>query len=42
MRICYGEFYRDERSFAVADRLGIDMVHVELAKGDVLTVPPVN
>lgn len=29
-RICYGEFYRDERSFQVATKLGIDMVHVEL------------
>ncbi|MFH1465809.1 MAG: dCMP deaminase family protein [Pseudomonadota bacterium] len=27
-RICYGEFYRDERSFQVAARLGIEMVHV--------------
>ena len=29
-RICYGEFYRDERSFAVARQLGIQMVHVEV------------
>jgi dCMP deaminase len=28
MRICYGEFYRDERSFQVAAHLGIEMVHV--------------
>ncbi len=41
-RICYGEFYREERSFKVAKRLGIDMVHVELSKGDVLSVPTVK
>ncbi len=28
-RIYYGEFYRDERSFAVARRLGIDLMHIE-------------
>jgi dCMP deaminase len=28
LRICYGEFYRDERSFQVAAHLGIEMVHV--------------
>ncbi len=27
-RICYGEFYRDQRSFEVAEKLGIDMVHI--------------
>jgi dCMP deaminase len=27
-RICYGEFYRDERSFRVAASLGIEMLHV--------------
>jgi dCMP deaminase len=27
-RICYGEFYRDERTFEVAQKLGIEMVHV--------------
>ena len=31
LRICYGEFYRDERSFQVAARLGIEMVHVPVA-----------
>jgi dCMP deaminase len=28
-RIVYGEFYRDERVFEVAERLSIDMVHFE-------------
>lgn len=39
-RICYGEFYRDERSFRVAEQLGIEMVHVPLAPGDTVPVPP--
>ena len=29
-RICYGEFYRDERIFAVAEQLGIELVHLKL------------
>ena len=28
-RICYGEFYRDERIFQVAERLGIDLLHLQ-------------
>jgi dCMP deaminase len=27
-RICYGEFYRDERIFSVAEHLGIELVHL--------------
>ena len=27
-RICYGEFYRDERIFDVAQRLGIELLHI--------------
>jgi dCMP deaminase len=27
-RICYGEFYRDERSFAVAKQIGVELLHV--------------
>jgi len=27
-RICYGEFYRDQRSFEVAQKLGIELVHI--------------
>jgi dCMP deaminase len=41
-RICYGEFYRDERSFQVAQALEIDMVHVPLVPGDTVGVPPVQ
>ena len=39
MRIRYGEFSRDERSFAIAKNLGIEMVHVPLEEGDTITVP---
>ncbi len=27
-RICYGEFYRDQRIFDVAQTLGIDLLHI--------------
>jgi len=30
-RICYGEFYRDERIFQVAERIGIELHHIELS-----------
>lgn len=36
-RICYGEFYRDERSFEVAKTLGIEMVHIPL--GELPAIP---
>ncbi|MCX5747111.1 MAG: cytidine/deoxycytidylate deaminase family protein [Proteobacteria bacterium] len=29
-RICYGEFYRDERIFEVATKTGIELLHVPL------------
>lgn len=29
-RICYGEFYRDERIFEVAKQIGIELVHIEI------------
>jgi dCMP deaminase len=29
-RIVYGEFYRDERIFDIASRLGIELVHIPL------------
>jgi len=32
-RICYGEFYRDERIFEVAGRLGIELHHIGGAGG---------
>ncbi len=41
-RICYGEFYRDERSFRVAHELGIEMVHVPCGPGDTVPVPLVG
>ena len=39
-RICYGEFYRDERSFEVAKELGIMLEHVPLREGATVPVPP--
>lgn len=40
-RICYGEFYRDERSFQVAATLGIEMVHLPIEKlPPILPIPP--
>ena len=39
-RICYVEFYRAERSFSVAEQLGIEMVHVPLKEGATVPVPP--
>jgi len=30
-RICYGEFYRDERIFQVAERIGIELHHIQLS-----------
>lgn len=30
-RVVYGEFYRDERIFKVAEKLGIELVHLEAA-----------
>ena len=27
-KICYGEFYRDERIFDVAKRIGIELIHI--------------
>jgi dCMP deaminase len=29
-RICYGEFYRDERIFEIAKKIGVELVHVGL------------
>lgn len=39
-RICYGEFYRDERIFQVADRIGIELHHIELSPEFVPPKPP--
>jgi dCMP deaminase len=30
MRICYGEFYRDDRIFEIAQQIKIELVHVPL------------
>jgi dCMP deaminase len=30
LRICYGEFYRDERSLKIAAQIGLDLIHVPL------------
>ena len=29
-KICYGEFYRDERIFEVAKKLGIELIHIKV------------
>jgi dCMP deaminase len=39
-RICYGEFYRDERTFQVAERIGIELHHIELTPEFVPPKPP--
>lgn len=31
-RICYGEFYRDERIFAVAEQLGVELLHIPVGE----------
>jgi dCMP deaminase len=33
-RIAYGEFYRDERIFEVAEKLKIELIHLELGSGE--------
>jgi dCMP deaminase len=39
-RICYGEFYRDERIFDVAKKIGIELVHVGLPGVALPGLPP--
>ncbi|HEY0253754.1 MAG TPA: cytidine/deoxycytidylate deaminase family protein [Kofleriaceae bacterium] len=42
-RICYGEFYRDERIFGIAKTIGIELVHVPLPGVDLPPLaPPVD
>jgi len=36
-RICYGEFYRDERIFEVAETLGIELIHLPAETGAIAT-----
>ena len=38
-RICFGEFYRDERIFDVARRLGIDLHHIQHSQGEPPSAP---
>ncbi len=33
VRICYGEFYRDERIFEVAEQIGVELAHIPLKEG---------
>jgi len=33
-RICFGEFYRDDRIFKVAEELGVELVHIEVKEGE--------
>ncbi|CAN5908253.1 ComE operon protein 2 [soil metagenome] len=40
-RICFGEFYRDNRIFEVASKIGIELVHIGLP-GVTLTALPVG
>ena len=39
-RICYGEFYRDNRIFAVAQRIGIELLHLPTASPTPAASPP--
>jgi dCMP deaminase len=40
-RICYGEFYRDRRSFEVAGQAGIELLHIPIAApGPTPPAPP--
>ncbi len=39
-RICFGEFYRDERIFEVAKKIEIELVHTGLPGVDLAALPP--
>src|SRR5688572_23943212 len=39
VRICYGEFYRDNRIFEVAQRIGIELVHIGLPGVNLAALP---
>src|SRR5688572_9168726 len=43
-RICFGEFYRDNRIFDVAAKIGIELIHVGLPGVNLapLPVPPID
>jgi dCMP deaminase len=38
-RICYGEFYRDERIFDIAKKIHIELVHVGLPGVNLAPLP---
>jgi len=40
VRICYGEFYRDQRIFDVAAQIGVELLHVPLPGVDLPAAPP--
>lgn len=40
VRICYGEFYRDDRIFSVAEQLGIELVHLPISTVQASDLPP--
>ena len=40
VRICYGEFYRDERIFEIAAKICIELVHVPLPGVTLPKLPP--
>jgi dCMP deaminase len=42
VRICFGEFYRDERIFEVAKQIGIELVHVGLPGVSLAALPPTH
>ena len=39
-RICFGEFYRDNRIFEVATKIGIELVHTGLPGVSLAALPP--
>jgi dCMP deaminase len=40
VRICYGEFYRDQRIFDIARQIGIELVHIALPGVSLPPLPP--
>lgn len=40
-RICFGEFYRDNRIFEIAGKIGIELVHTGLPGVNLPALPPV-
>lgn len=41
-RICFGEFYRDERIFEFSQKLGIVLQHIPLASAAKMSPPPAS